>query len=174
MSGLPLLRQARPDDAAAIAGICRRAARAAYADLVTDDYLARVISHFFTVDRLAREAPPAPGWFGFTVAADGLEVLAVAGTGNSAEHDGACELFALYVDPAAQRRGIGRLLVAAAAAAASRAGASRLDVAVLPGNLPAQRFYQACGFTGAGDRPVYAPHGPDGGPPMALLYTRQL
>lgn len=174
MSGMPLLRQACPGDAAAIAGICTRAACAAYATLVTDDYLARVISHFFAVDRLAREVAPAPGWFGFMVAEDGPQVLAVAGTGHSAEHDGACELFALYVDPAAQRRGIGRRLVADAAATAGRAGASRLDVAVLPGNAPALHFYQACGFTSAGNRPVYAPHGPDGGPPTALLYTRQL
>lgn len=174
MSGALLVRPACPDDAAAIAGICTRAARAAYADLVTDDYLTRVIDHFFAIDRLVQEVAPGPGWFGFTVAEEGAHVLAAAGTGASAEHAGACELFALYVDPSAQRRGLGRVLVADAVSAASRAGASRLDVAVMPGNEPARRFYQACGFNFAGQRPVYAPHGPEGGPQMAAVYARQL
>ena len=105
---------------------------------------------------------------------DGDDVVGVAGTGQSAEHPEACELFALYVDPAAQRRGIGRQLVAQAVAAGETAGARRLDVAVIPGNLPAVRFYEACGFTFAGERPIYAPHGQQGGPAVALVYTRHL
>jgi len=98
----------------------------------------------------------------------------VAGTGQSAEHADACELFTLYVDPAAQRRGIGRQLVARAVATGEAACARRLDVAVIPGNLPAVRFYEACGFTFAAERPIYAPHGQEGGPFMALIYTRHL
>lgn len=173
MSSPPLIRHARPDDAVAIADVCTRAARAAYADLVTRDYLDRVISHFYGVDRLTREIAPGPDWFGFVVAEHASNVVGVAGTGRSAQHAGACELFALYVDPSVQRHGVGRLLVEHAMSTASGAGASRLDVAVVPGNLPALRFYEACRFNFFGERPVYAPHGQEGGPATVLVYTRE-
>ena len=172
MSGAFVIRAATEADAAAIAAVCTRAARAAYADLVTSDYLDRVISHFYGTDRIRREIAPAPGWFGFAVAMNGAEVVGVAGTGHSAEHPEACELFTLYVDPAAQRRGIGTQLVAQAVGACQAAHARRLDVAVLPGNHVATRFYESCGFTFAGERPIYAPHGQQGGPEMALVYER--
>ena len=168
------IRPATQDDAIAIADVCIRAARGAYVDLVTRDYLDRVVGYFFDVERLRRETVPGLGWFGFAVAEDAGAIVAVAGTGRSAEHTEACELFALYVDPASQRRGIGRSLVEQAGDAAHEDGARRLDVAVMPGNLTAVRFYQTCGFTPAGEREIYAPHGKEGGPPVALLYSRNL
>jgi len=113
---MPVIRAATENDAAAIAALCTRAARVAYVDLVTGDYLDRVIAHFYGTDRICREIAPSPGWFGFVVALDDDVVVGVAGTGQSAEHADACELFTLYVDPAAQRRGIGRQLVARAVA----------------------------------------------------------
>jgi ribosomal protein S18 acetylase RimI-like enzyme len=174
MSGMPVIRAATEVDAAAIAALCTRAARVAYADLVTSEYLDRVIAHFYGTDRIRREIAPSPGWFGFVVALDGDVVVGVAGTGQSAEHAETCELFTLYVDPAVQRRGIGRQLVAQAVATGEAASARRLDVAVIPGNLPAVRFYEACGFTFAGERPIYAPHGQQGGPQVALVYERAL
>ena len=174
MSSPIVIRAASEADAAGIADVCNRASRVAYADLVTDDYLERVIDHFYGTDRVRREVAPSPGWFGFVVALDGAHVVGVAGTGQSAQHPEACELFALYVDPGAQRRGIGRQLVAHAVATCQAAQARRLDVAVLPGNAPAIRFYEACGFTFAGERPIYAPHGQQGGPEMALVYERPI
>ena len=174
MSGVVVIRAATEADAEGIAAVCSRASREAYADLVTGDYLDRVIAHFYGTDRIRREVTPAPDWFGFIVALDGVDVVGVAGTGWSAQHPDACELFALYVDPVAQRRGIGRRLVAQAISACEAAHARRLDVAVLPGNQAAIRFYEACGFTFAGERPIYAPHGAQGGPEVALVYTRNL
>lgn len=172
MSRAILVRPATTGDAAAIAAVCTRAARIAYAGLVSEDYIDRVIAHFHAVDRIAREVAPGPAWFGFMVAESEGHVVGVAGTGRSAQQPDACELFTLYVDPAHQRRGIGHALVAQAVAAASAAGAASLDVAVMPGNVPAMRFYEACGFTFAGQREIYAPHGQEGGPPVALVYTR--
>ena len=90
MSGDIVIRAATAEDAAAIAAVCTRAARAAYADLVTSDYLDRVIAHYYGADRIRREVAPSPGWFGFVVALDGGEVVGVAGTGPSAEHPEAC------------------------------------------------------------------------------------
>lgn len=168
------LRRARAEDAEAIADLCSRAARLAYAPLVTPDYLARVIAHFYGADRVRREIAASPGWFGFVVATEAAAVVGVAGTGRSAQRPEACELFALYVDPVAQRRGVGRALAAQAAEEASESGAWHLDVAVMPGNVPALRFYEACGFGFAGERAIYAPHGQEGGPASALVYTKAL
>jgi len=167
-----LIRPATKDEAEAVAAVCTRAARVAYAGLVSEDYIDRVIAHFHAVDRIEREIAPSPGWFGFMVAESTGSVVGVAGTGRSAQRADACELFTLYVDPSHQRTGIGQALVAQAIADARTADARCLDVAVMPGNVPAIRFYEACGFTFAGQREIYAPHGQEGGPEVALVYTR--
>jgi len=169
-----MIRRATQDDVAAIVAVCTRAARMAYAELVTPDYLDRVVAHFYNTERISRELAPAAGWFGFVVAQEAARVVGVAGTGRSAEHQDACELFTLYVDPDTQRRGIGRALVIQAFDEARATGAMHLDVAVIPGNTPAVSFYEACGFTFTGDRPIYAPHGQEGGPSVARVYTRHL
>lgn len=169
-----IVRPATEADAADIARVCTRSARAAYAGLVTADYLERVLAHFFSAERLAREVRPGPGWFGFTVAERQDGVAGVAGTGQSAQDTDACELYTLYVDPAAQRAGVGRALLEASVLQATRTGARRLHAAILPGNLQAIRFYTACGFTPAGTRPIYAPHGEHGGPDTALVYAKTL
>ena len=155
MPAMPVIRQASREDAEAIAALCARAARGAY-------------------ERIRREIPPATDWFGFVVAQAGTDVAGVAGTGRSADRPDACELFTLYVDPSCQRRGVGRALVARSEAQAGMAGATHLDVAVMPGNAPAIRFYEACGFSPAGERPIYAPHGKDGGPDVAMVYTKKI
>lgn len=172
MSRTILIRPATTGDAAAIAAVCTRAARIAYGGLVSEDYIDRVVAHFHAVDRIEREVAPGRGWFGFMVAESAGLVVGVAGSGRSAQHADACELFTLYVDPSHQRMGIGRALAAQAVADASAARARCLDVAVMPGNVPAIRFYEACGFTYSGEREIYAPHGREGGPEVALVYTR--
>jgi ribosomal protein S18 acetylase RimI-like enzyme len=168
------LRAATVADAGAIAAVCTRAARLAYATLVSEDYLDRAIAHFHGVERIRREVAADKGWFGFTVVTHASQVVGVAGTGTNSQQPGVCELFTLYVDPPWQRQGVGRALVTHAIAEAVTFGARRLDVAVMPGNLPAVRFYQSCGFTAAGERPIYAPHGEHGGPPVALVFSRTI
>ncbi len=169
-----LIRPATTGEAEAVAAVCTRAARIAYAGLVSEDYIDRVIAHFHAPDRIEREIAPGPGWFGFMVAESAGAVVGVAGTGRSAQHPDACELFTLYVDPSHQRTGIGHALVRQAVADATAVRARCLDVAVMPRNMPAIRFYEACGFTSAGEREIYAPHGQEGGPPVALVYTRSI
>jgi GNAT superfamily N-acetyltransferase len=61
--------------------------------------------------------------------------------------DGEIELDGLFVEPALQRRGIGRALVGYCMAYALERGASVLHVI---GNTHAQAFYAACGFVGEG------------------------
>lgn len=62
--------------------------------------------------------------------------------------DGVVELDDLFVHPDVQRRGIGRALVAEAAARARRAGAGRIDVTANPDALA---FYAAVGFVAVGE-----------------------
>jgi len=57
--------------------------------------------------------------------------------------DGEIELDGLFVEPALQRRGIGRTLVAHCVAYALERGATSLHVI---GNTHAQAFYTECGF----------------------------
>ncbi len=58
--------------------------------------------------------------------------------------DGDTDLDALFVDPAAQRRGVGRALLEHCSEAARTAGSNSLHVV---GNTHAKQFYLACGFT---------------------------
>ncbi len=53
----------------------------------------------------------------------------------------------LAVDPAAQGRGVGRLLLARAVERLTAAGHPRLGLAVTRGNDRARRLYDALGFT---------------------------
>jgi ribosomal protein S18 acetylase RimI-like enzyme len=174
MSRAVVIRPATHDDVEALAMVCERSARRAYAGLATDDYVDRVVQHFFQPERLSREVLPAGDWFGFVVAQVGSVVAGVSGTGRSAHRLDACELYALYVDPAFQRQGIGSALVAHSIEQAAASGAALLDVSVMPGNESAIRFYESCGFVSAGEREIYAPHGRAGGPEVALVYTATL
>lgn len=58
----------------------------------------------------------------------------------------------LAVDPAAQRRGVGRALLVAAIEEARRRGARRLTLNVLGTNPGARALYAACGFAVEGVR----------------------
>ncbi len=62
--------------------------------------------------------------------------------------DGDTELDALFVEPAIQRRGIGRRLIDHCAEKARSMGSSALHVV---GNNHAKHFYLSCGFTVVGD-----------------------
>jgi GNAT superfamily N-acetyltransferase len=61
--------------------------------------------------------------------------------------DGDAELDALFVEPALQRRGIGRMLIGHCAEFTRASGSQALHVI---GNLHAEAFYRACGFIPAG------------------------
>lgn len=82
------------------------------------------------------------------IEAGGVLVAELAGTvqGFAAilpRDDGDAELDALFVEPDAWRRGIGRALLEACCAAARVAGARCLHVV---GNPHAEGFYDSCGF----------------------------
>jgi len=80
------------------------------------------------------------------VAVDDGRILGFATLGLGA--DGAVDLDDLFVDPDTMRQGIGRRLVAEAAARARTAGAVRIDVTANP---DARAFYESVGFVEVGE-----------------------
>jgi GNAT superfamily N-acetyltransferase len=79
------------------------------------------------------------------VAVDGGRIMGFATLGQAV--DGSVELDDLFVDPDAMRRGIGRALVAEAAARARSSGCFRIDVTANP---DARAFYESVGFVDTG------------------------
>jgi ribosomal protein S18 acetylase RimI-like enzyme len=150
------LRPARPEDAAAVAGVHVRSWQVAYRGLLPDDYLAGLRPE----DRMARYTfgsthPDAP-WT--TVAVENEVICGFATTGrcrdaDADDHMGATgELFALYVDPGAWGVGVGRRLMAEARARLGRRRCSQGVLWVLVGNDRAQRFYDIDGWVPDGRR----------------------
>jgi ribosomal protein S18 acetylase RimI-like enzyme len=69
--------------------------------------------------------------------------------------DLAGEIYAIYVDPAAQRRGMGRTLLETATAELRTAGFEPLVLWVLTANVLGRGFYEACGWRADGsNRPI--------------------
>jgi len=65
------------------------------------------------------------------------------------------EVYAIYVDPPKQGRGMGRALLDAAARELRSAGFQPLVLWVLTANVPGRRFYEACGWKDDGfERPI--------------------
>lgn len=87
---------------------------------------------------------------------DPLTTLAVDATGEilgiltTSVADGAGRLMALYVDPPAWRRGVGRVLESVASDRFRTAGLAEADLWVLRGNARAERFYRSCGWESDG------------------------
>jgi ribosomal protein S18 acetylase RimI-like enzyme len=130
------IRDARPDEALALAALQRRSAD------VWDEYRAQLAAnpdaieppHRAIADGRVRVAADASGrLLGFSV------VLPI--------RDGRCELDDLFVEPEWMRRGVGRLLVADLTARAAAAGASHVDVIANPNALA---FYERLGFETTG------------------------
>jgi GNAT superfamily N-acetyltransferase len=118
----------------------------AYRGLLSDAYLDAIRPE----DRAARYR------FGSTtrdgrasvIARDGPVIVGFATMGPSRDEDAAeCgELYALYVEPAMWRRGVGRVLVADARARLRRRGYREALLWVLEGNERARQFYVTDGW----------------------------
>jgi len=102
-----------------------------------------------------------PGAFGW-VALEGGMILARTAADEA-------EVLTLAVDPAAQRRGVGRALLRQGMATARERGAKAMFLEVAAGNTPAQALYAVAGFALVGRRPRYYSGGGD-----ALVLLRRL
>ena len=136
MSAVDRIRDARPDELAALEALQRAASLIWESD-----------REFLLANPDAIEVPP-------DAIREGRVRVAVDRDGNLlgftvvlAPKDGAVELDGLFVDPAAMRRGVGVALVRDACARARAAGAERVDVIA---NDNALGFYERLGFRSRG------------------------
>ena len=94
-----------------------------------------------------------PGGFGFVCARGGF-ILARSVADEA-------EVLTLAVDPAVQRRGVGRALVMQAMGAAGSRGAAAMFLEVAETNHAARALYARCGFGDVGRRRGYYAGGVD-------------
>ena len=142
------IRNARADDAHAIATIQIDASRAAYAGIVPPGDLERLTVEKRTA--IWTQLIGAPGEVEQTIVGeDGEHIQAYAHYGQSRDPgaDRATgELYSLYVAPNHWRSGIGRQLLAASVRGIAGMGFDSATLWVLAANKPARRFYERLGW----------------------------
>jgi GNAT superfamily N-acetyltransferase len=146
-TGRVIVRAAVPDDAGRIAEVNVRSWQAAYAGIVPDAILAGMEAEPRRLTWLERIADL--GQRTLLVAALDGRVEGYVLSGPTRDHDLpdlAGEVYAIYVDPPAQGRGLGRTLLEAASAELRAAGFEPLVLWVLTANALGRAFYQACGW----------------------------
>ncbi len=147
-----IVRDAQPSDAAEVARVNVRSWQVAYRGLFPDDYLDGLRAEDRTAQYTFGDVrPDCPATI---VAVVEGTICGFATTGPSQDEDvaDAGQLYALYLDPQAWGRGIGRSLIAEARARLSRRGYAEAILWVHAGNEQAQRFYRADGWQPDGYR----------------------
>ncbi|MDM0114640.1 GNAT family N-acetyltransferase [Variovorax sp. J22R133] len=142
-----LVRQASPEDCAAIARVHVASWQSAYRNLLPAEFLAGLSVE--DRESLWRKAiqQGAPQ---LLVACDGGEVLGFTAFGATRDRDAApscMELWAIYLRPDAWGLGMGRALWLDARERIRASGATKASLWVIEGNAQAMRFYEAAGFT---------------------------
>ncbi|OBH05256.1 MULTISPECIES: GNAT family N-acetyltransferase [unclassified Mycobacterium] len=133
-------------DADDVARVQLRSWRSAYQGLIARDFLDELEPAFFadryTFGRVGLRMPST------LVAVDGSAIRGLVTTGLCRDGDlpNFGELMAIYVDPAHVRRGVGRLLMAAARERLRLVGVAGAVLWVLEGNASARRFYERDGW----------------------------
>ena len=146
------IRQARAEDAMAVAQAHVRSWQVGYRGLIAQEYL----DALDPVDRAKRYSFDRAGPHGpFTqVAVDGETVCGHVTTGSCRDDDlqGDGETWAIYVDPPRWSAGIGRHLMAAGCDHLLSRGHTAASLWVLSGNSRARRFYELAGWDWDGTR----------------------
>ena len=145
------VRDAVPSDADEVGRIQLTTWRTAYSGLVPDEILAG-LSAAEHRERWASRLPAAPGAFCLVAGSPPVGFVSGGHLGDGAE------IYALYVEPPAWRRGVGRALLAAGVARLRDAGATTAGLWVLRDNVPARSFYESQGWAPTGEarlEPMY-------------------
>jgi ribosomal protein S18 acetylase RimI-like enzyme len=149
------VRPAAPQDAPAIAAVHVATWRDAYAGLLPDDFLAGLDAGQWADRWRGRLTEPAAGFFAFVFERDG-EIAGFASGGPDRHGHTGGELYTIYVDPACQGLGAGRLLMDATVRRLAAAGYAEAGLWVLAGNRPSRGFYEAQGWHADGTEKPWA------------------
>ncbi len=140
------IRQATSDDADAIARVQVGTWQDAYRGIVPQEFLDSInVSEW--AERRFRELANSRAGTASHVAEIENEVVGWAFCGPNRDQDStyAGELYAIYLVPECQRRGIGMALTVASAKSLIESGMNSMLLWVLAENWPARRFYEALG-----------------------------
>jgi ribosomal protein S18 acetylase RimI-like enzyme len=144
------IRAAQPEDAGRIAEIHVRSWQHAYLGLIPQDYLDALdpAQRRGMWDRSLETADWSRG--GTLVIMAGGRLAGFAHVHEARDADAAPsvgEIWAIYLEPEAWGKGLGRELMAAALRALAEIGYDEATLWVLDSNVRARRFYEAAGFT---------------------------
>lgn len=144
-----VIRHALPEDARQIAEAHVASWRTTYGDIVPADYLARLsvdIRERQWRERIARAADPGRRECVLVAASSSGDIFGFASAGPRVESpaDFAGEIYSFYLIEQAQRRGLGRRLVRAAATHLLAAKMASVSLWVLAAN-PSRGFYERMG-----------------------------
>jgi ribosomal protein S18 acetylase RimI-like enzyme len=141
-----------PGDAGALARVHVAAWREAYTGLLPSLYLERMSvpwhARRWRAQLMSATSPE------IVLAAEGPEGLVGYCSGRAQEEAGAAEVSTLYVISAAQKLGLGRRLLAAAARVLASRGSRSVSLWVLNGNDGARGFYEHLGGVAVAERAV--------------------
>lgn len=142
------VRPARTADLPGIRAVAARTWRATYAGLIPDEDIERFLAEAYEQGRLQQSLR----WLGtgMLVATRADEVVGYAYIGGA--HEGRAEVYAIYVTPEWQGRGVGWGLWSAAIEHARNGDAKEVVAWVLGDNAPARRFYERQGGRSIGER----------------------
>jgi GNAT superfamily N-acetyltransferase len=142
-----MVRDARPEDAEAIARVHTRSWQVGYAHAFPTEALASISMERRRENMGRWIASEQPRSAVLVAETDGA-VAGFASVGPSRDPDAgsAGELYAIYVDPTSWGAGIGRQLIAAAEERLRAAGFPEATLWVLDDNPRARRFYEAAGW----------------------------
>jgi GNAT superfamily N-acetyltransferase len=146
------IRAAVAEDGPAIAATKWRSWRLAYRGIVPDEFLDRLAVYPPAGYWIGRAAVPPTNRHGLFVAGAKGTVMGIAAVEPTDTATAGSILKVLYIDPLAQRRGLGRALAGAAIDHARTTGAEHLSLWVAEGNRPARSFYEATGWEADGER----------------------
>ena len=153
MTAVPTIERADTTHAEILAGLARRTFIDAYSADNAPEHVHDYVASAFAVDTVRSElADPACTFLIARTAAGeiGYAKLRLESPIDGVDDPTAAELQRIYVDNTSRGGGIGRALLDAAIAAARRAGAGTLWLAVWEQNAGGQRFYARAGFEAVG------------------------
>lgn len=139
------IQKATIDHIDGIAKVCIDAYWATYKELLSREYIERMINEFYTYEQLFKDVTVTNRqWNGWTVVLDDGKVVGAGAGGMISENHG--ELFVLYLDPSRRNEGLGSMILEAVTKELKAYGAKEQWVSVTKYNEKAIPFYEAKGF----------------------------